>query len=73
MKTVLLAFMKDVGEPVKLRKREEKNFERICSCTYRKSVADELAKEGSFKDTNSDSCLTFSEIASSVKQDINAL
>ena len=36
-------------------------------------IADELAREGSIKDANSDGCLTFLEIGSPVKQDINAL
>ena len=40
---------------------------------YGNETADELAREGSVKDANSDSFLTFSEIAFLAKQDINAL
>ena len=36
-------------------------------------IADDLAKENSLKNANSDSCLIFSETASRIKQDINAL
>ena len=36
-------------------------------------IVDKLAGEGSLKDSNSDGCFTFSEIASYVKQDINVL
>ena len=37
----------------------------------RNEITDELAREGSRKHVNSDGCLTFSEIASRVKQCIN--
>ena len=36
-------------------------------------IADELVRESSLKDANSDGCLAFSDIPSCVKQDINAL
>ena len=36
-------------------------------------ITDELALEGSLKNTKGDGCITFSEIASFDKQDINAL
>ena len=36
-------------------------------------IADKLARKGNLKNASSDGCLTFSEFASHVKQDINAL
>ena len=41
-----------------------------CLCN---AIAYELAREGSLKYSKRDGCLTFFEIASRVKQDINAL
>ena len=43
-----------------------------CECLCNE-IADELARESSLKDSNIDGCLTFSKIASRVKQDVNAL